>query len=146
MKSILIILILFSVINTSFSQRVSDLGRMSFYEVKSNHKDEPCDITYGKALSYCDDGGNFFTYIFNNSILNGIMFCTAFPTKSDAEAELRQEVRNFTNKNNIQPLYTGGNTYFTQEGNPLVVMYGVSDRKGTYYLVYYTYLDYDLSK
>jgi hypothetical protein len=125
----------------SFSQNISDLGRKSYSDIKSMQKTDACEITIGKALTYCVEDGSNITYIFKNNILNGIMFSTPFSSKSEAEIELKKEISAFSTKNRISPYSVGGQTLFRKEDVPYKVSYGLQDRSGTTYLVYYTFLD-----
>jgi hypothetical protein len=138
--SILITLIL--CINTLnlFSQDINDLGKKSYYDVKSMNNVEPCEITFGKVLTYCVTDGSRIAYLFKDNILNGIMFQTPYLTKSQAELALQKEVVNFELKNNIKPSYGNGGALFYYPNSPISVSFGVRDFKGTPYLLYYTWL------
>jgi hypothetical protein len=125
----------------SFSQNITDLGRKSYSDIKSMQKTEACEITIGKALTYCVEDGSNITYIFKNNILNGIMFSTPFSSKSEAEIELKKEISAFSTKNRVSPYYMGGQALFRKEDLPYKVSYGLQDRSGTTYLVYYTFLE-----
>jgi hypothetical protein len=127
--------------STSFSQNISDLGRKSYSDVKSMQKTDACEITIGKALTYCVEDGSNITYIFKNNILNGIMFSTPFLSKSEAEIELKKEISAFSNKNSVSPFYMGGQALFRKEDVPYKVSFGLQERSGTTYLIYYTFLE-----
>ncbi len=116
---------------------------MTFQAVKNTNVTEPCEITQGKALSYCVENGNRITYIFENNKLNGIMFLTAFLTRSQAEKELIEEVNTFSTKNNMEPVHLNGMVMFYLPSSPLTVSFGIKEYKGTTYLVYYTFLSKD---
>ena len=124
----------------SFSQNVQDLGKMSFREAKNINEIEPCDITVGKALTYCSEDGSKITYLFDNDKLYSIMFWTAFLTRSRAEIELEKEVSNFADRNNMKPAYGNGIAFFSLPSSPLTVTYALREFKGTTYLVYSTFL------
>lgn len=125
----------------SFSQNINDLGIKTYFEIKSMQKTDACEITVGKALTYCIEDGSYIDYIFKNNTLNGIMFSTPFSSKSEAEVELKKEISSFSIKNEISPFYMGGQALFRKEGVPYKVSYGLQDRRGTSYLVYYTFLE-----
>jgi hypothetical protein len=143
MKKIIFLLVTFLLTQygISFSQNLSDLGRKSFYEIKTMQKTEACEITIGKALSYCVEDGSIVTYIFKNNFLNGIMFSTPFSSKLEAEIALKKEVADFATKNRTTPFYMGGQTLFRKQDVPFTVSYGLQDRSGSTYLVYYTFLE-----
>jgi len=125
---------------SSFSQNVRDLGKKSFQDVKNMNEIEPCDISSGESLSYCSEGGNRITYIFDNYILKGIMYQTAFLTRTKAEIELEKEVNDFSVRNNVKPVYSNNQALFYYPSNPLTVSYGLKEYNGTTYLIYYTFL------
>jgi hypothetical protein len=139
-KIILISILITTTLSSLFSQDIRDLGTKSFYDIKSREKTGACEITPGKALTYCVEDGSRITYIFENSILYGIMFQTPFLTKSQAEKELNREVSSFAYRNNIEPVYGNGMALFFQPDNPIAVSYGLKDYMGTTYLMYYTFL------
>jgi hypothetical protein len=124
----------------SYSQNISDLGRKSFYEIKAMEKMEPCEITIGKALTYCVEDGSKITYVFENNILRGVMFLTPFLSKSEAESELKKTVNNFATRNSIKPVLENGSATFYNLEIPLSVSYGLKDLSGTTYLFYFTLL------
>lgn len=123
-----------------YSQSIDDIGVKTFYEVKAMQDVEPCEVTIGRALTYCVSNGNKLSYIFENNRLKGIMFMTAFDTKIHAELELKKEVSDFYRRNEITPTYTNGITLFIIPKSKLTVTYEVKEYQGTYYLMYYTFL------
>jgi hypothetical protein len=142
-KNIFLLIFLLKLIgpSISFSQNINDLGIKTYSEIKSMQKTDACEITVGKALTYCVEDGSYVTYIFKNNTLNGIMFSTPFSSKSEADIELKKEISAFSTKNRISPYSVGGQTLFRKEDVPYKVSYGLQDRSGTTYLVYYTFLE-----
>ena len=142
-KKFLLSVILFLAFRVSFSQNIQDLGKMSFIEAKNINEIEPCDITVGKALTYCSEDGNKITYLFDNDKLYSTMFWTAFLNRSKAEIELERVISNFEIRNNTKPAYKNGSAYFFLPSSPLTVSYSIGEFKGTTYLFYSTFISKD---
>ena len=140
MKSgILLLLLLLFILENIQSQTITDIGRVTFDQVKKMNSISPCEITEGRVLTYCVEGGHKVTYIFNNDILNGIMMLTAFITKSAAENELEKEVTDFKESTGIIPNYANGSVMFMKPGMRQTVTYSVKPFKETYYLIHYVF-------
>jgi len=141
MRKIIISLIIITITyKSSLCQELSDLGKKHFSEIKAKYKIEPCDLTYGKTLTYCVEGGNRIIYLFDNNLLYGIMFQTAFLNKREAEKQLDIEVSNFSKKHSIKPSYGNGMALFTLPYQNLGVSFGIIDEPGTFYLIHHTFL------
>ena len=123
-----------------FSQNVSDLGKLSFVEVQNMQSISACEVSQNKILTYCVENGNLISFIFEEGILNGIMLSTAFPTKSQAEQNLAKQINTFETKNNVAPYHSNGQTFFETPNSNLSISYGIKERNGTYYVMYYTFL------
>ena len=138
MKIIPLIVSLFFV-STSFSQSVSDLGKMSFETVKMLQSTSPCETTGNKALRYCSEDGNFIIYTFENNKLNGIVFLTAFLTRTKAEQGLTDMVDDFTGIAGKSPEILGGMAVFKMTKD-ISVTYEIKEYQGTYFVAYSTLL------
>jgi hypothetical protein len=135
------ILLLFTlqILNFSFCQNVSDLGSMTFEQVKNQNRTIPCETTGREALRYCSEDGNYIIYTFYNNRLNGIIFLTAFLTRSQAERELVKLVDEFSQVVGKKPLYNQGKAIFSMT-HRIGVTYEVQYFEGTYFIVYSTLL------
>ena len=145
MKTFIIILFIAFHYQIMYSQDINDIGKKTYFEIKQSFDEDPCDITYGKALSYCPRSGDIVTFLFEDNILNGIMYLKAHLKITYAESELRTLVSDFSEKLGIKPFYSNGMVYFIKEGSPAVIMLRVAERNGKFYLVNYTYLDYSIA-
>lgn len=128
--------------NFVFCQKVTDLGKMGYREVKTSQDIEPCEVTEGKVLTYCVIDGSRVAYLFKNEVLNGIMFQTPYLSKSQAEAALEREVISFERRNSLRPAFRNGQALFSHPNSNISVSFGLRDFKGTTYLIYYTWLIY----
>lgn len=123
----------------SFAQNASDLGKMTFEQVKSLQTVTPCEITPNKALRYCSEDGNIIFYMFDDNKLSGIIFLTAFLTRSAAELGLTNMVNEFSKIINMKPAFTSGMALFNIT-DKIAITYEIKEMKGTYYVAYSTLL------
>lgn len=139
MKRLLSILFLSSGISL-YSQEVSDLGKATFDQVKLMNSAAPCETTPNKVLTYCVEDGSFMSYTFRNNKLNGIIFLTAFLTKTLAEQDMVNQVKEFSKKTGKTPVYTGGMALFSMTST-IGVTFEVREFQGTFYVSYSTLLN-----
>ena len=137
MKKILLFISLF-LVKYSFSQiNVSDIGKKTIYDVKSAYSISPCEATGELIITYCVENGSRLSYLFKNKILDGIMTMTAFSTRYAAEKELEAEVSKKKASIGIEPIVSGGKTWFFTPDSPIFVTYSVEYVNQTYYMVFY---------
>jgi hypothetical protein len=139
-KELLLFLSFFLASFFGVAQAITDLGKKTYSQIKASQSIPPCDDTYAVALTYCDRVGDRITYIFEDHILSGILFQTAFISKTEAERQLKIEVRDFAARNSMEPTYGNGQVFFYKPYSNLTVSYGVKDYEGTWYLLHYTFL------
>jgi hypothetical protein len=134
MKKFVIFIFLFY-FSISFSQDISDLGKATITDIRNKHNYPPCQETINKVLRYCSEDGNMVAYTFENNILNGIIFCTVFMTKTIAENELVKAVNQFEKTTGITPNISNGKATFAVTKN-MGVIYEVKQFNGSYYLFF----------
>jgi hypothetical protein len=139
MKFSFSLLFLFIIFKETRSQSISDIGRVTYGQVKQMNYNLPCEVTEGRALTYCVEGSHKVTYIFNNNILNGIMTLTAFVSKNAAENELEKEVSNFKSRTGLIPNYSNGSAMFMKPGIAQTVTYSVKLFSDTFYMIHYVF-------
>lgn len=139
MKKVEFVLIFILSVNSLFSQELSDIGKATFNQVKGMKSILPCEVTEGRVLTYCVEGGHKLTYIFNNNVLNGIMHLTAYDSKYSAERDFSKEVSSYKLSTGIEPINNNGSMMFMKPGFAQTVVYSVKQFKDTYYLVYYVF-------
>ena len=136
MKKFLLVISLF-LVKYSFSQiNVSDIGKKTIYDVKSAYSISPCEDDE-QIITYCVENGSRISYLFKNKILDGIMTMTAFSTRYGAEKELELEVSKRKASIGIEPVVSGGKTWFFTSNSPIFVTYSVEYVNQTYYMVFY---------
>tara|TARA_B100001250_G_scaffold404285_1_gene420024 strand:+ start:43 stop:483 length:441 start_codon:yes stop_codon:yes gene_type:complete len=143
MKNLLFI-ICFILISCNFSTiaqtpQVSDLGKMNFNEVLNSFDVEPCE-KQKEVITYCYEGGNKMSYLFENNILHGIISWTAFTSKYLAERELEKKVSEFESKNDIIGFKQNGKILFSLPNSLIVFSFGVAEYNNTAYLGEYVFL------
>lgn len=136
MKKFLLFISLF-VVKYSFSQiNVSDIGKKTIYEVKNAFSISPCEDDE-QIITYCVENGSRISYLFKNKILDGILTMTAFSTQYAAEKELELEVSKKKASTGIEPIVSGGKTWFFTSDSPIFVTFSVEYVNRTYYMVFY---------
>jgi hypothetical protein len=134
MMKFVILFFYLSLIQVLFSQNVSDLGKMTFEQVKILQSVSPCETTGNKALRYCSEEGNSILYTFENNKLNGIVFLNAFLTRATAEEQLTKMVNNFTDIVGKKPAIINGMAVFNITDS-IMVTYVIKEFQGTYFVV-----------
>jgi hypothetical protein len=129
------------ILNAQYGRQIGieDLGNAFYNEVKNSQSVKPCEESPGKALTYCVEDGSKITYTFENYKLTGIVNHTAFPLKSQAEAEYIRVIHEQTRKTGIRPHYSNGMALFNSSNTNISLAFQVVEISGTYYLAnYYT--------
>ena len=128
-------------VNAQYGRQIGleDLGNAFYNEVKNSQSVKPCEESPGKALTYCVEDGSKITYTFENYKLTGIVNHTAFPLKSQAEAEYIRVINEQTRKTGIRPHFSNGMALFNSSNTNISLAFQVVEISGTYYLAnYYT--------
>jgi len=134
MRLILNLLFLFIPI-FCFSQDVSDIGKMTYYEVKKSQRYSPCEETPNEILTYCVQGGHKISFFFRNRILFGIANSTAHSTRYSAERDLDKNISDFQRNTGIVPIRESGNTIFASTNSPILSAHKVEFLDGTYFYI-----------
>jgi hypothetical protein len=126
-------------VNAQYGREIGleDLGKTYYSEVKNSQLIKPCEETPGKSLIYCVEDGSKINYTFENYRLSAIINLTAFLLKSQAEAELQNEITLYSRKWGIKPYYSNGMAMFFSSNTDISVSFGVTEIEGTYYLATY---------
>jgi hypothetical protein len=137
MKNILFVLGIFLFNNAVCQINVNDLGKKTFYEVKSAFSIQPCEVTDNLIVTYCVEDGSRLSFLFKNRVLNGIMTMTAFSSQYGAEKVLDFEISKLKSELGIQPATVNGKTIFNTPESPIFTTFSVEYVNKTFYLVHY---------
>jgi hypothetical protein len=126
-------------VNAQYGRQIGleDLGKTYYSDVKNSQSIKPCEESPGKAITYCVEDGSKITYTFDNYKLTGIVNLTAFPLKSQAEAEYIKVINEQSKKTGIQPFYSNGMALFNKSNSNISLAFQVIEIGGTYYLANY---------